>query len=251
MTRLGAWRAAALAAVCVLTAASARAATLYREDFTDAEANDGTLAEAGWNGTDAIGSGGSSAGVYNTFHWWYNNSTIASGLTPSGLSYTTENSPISTATPSLTISWAQRLESQFDDSFGEGTGTGTGVDVRPAVQIGGQWYAAATSVSTGNADNTTTGGTFATQSLAFNGAAANWVTLGDVDGANGVTLGAAPGSALSGNITGVGLVSTFHQYQTVNFDYVEVTGVPEPASMALAAGAALVLAASRRRALRG
>jgi len=251
MTRLGAWRAAALAAVFVLTAESARAATLYREDFSDPEMNDGALADVGWNGTDSIGSGGSSSGIFNTFHWWYNNSTIASGLTPSGLSYTTENPPISTAAPSLTISWAQRLENQFDDSFGEGTGTGTGVDVRPAVQIGGQWYAAATSVSTGNADNTTTGGTFATQSMAFNGAAANWVTVGGVDGTGGVTLGAAPGSALSGNITGVGLVSTFHQYQTVNFDFVEVTGVPEPTSMALAAGAVLVMAASRRRTLKG
>lgn len=251
MTRLGAWRAAALAAICVLTAESARAATLYREDFTDPEANDGTLADVGWNGSEAIGSGGSSVGIFNTFHWWYNNSTIASGLTPSGLSYTTENPPISTSTPLLAFFWAHRLENQFDDSFGEGTGTGTGVDVRPAIQIAGQWYAAATSVSTGNADNTTTGGTFTTQSIPFNGAAANWVTLGDVDGANGVTLGAAPGANLSGNITGVGLVSTFHQYQTVNFDYFEVVGVPEPASLALAAGAALVLAASQRRLRQG
>jgi hypothetical protein len=226
---------------------SASAVTLYREDFTDAEANDGALADVGWNGTDTIASGGSSSGIFDTFHWWYNNSTIASGLNPSGLSYTTENPPIAAATPSLMISWAQRLENQFDDAFGEGTGTGTGVDVRPAIQIGGVWYAAATAVSTGNEDNTTTGGTFTTQSLAFNGAAANWVTVGDVDGMNGVTLGAAPGSDLAGNITGVGLVSTFHQYQTVNFDYLEVTGVPEPGSLGLLALAALAAGAIRRR----
>jgi hypothetical protein len=229
------------------TAGSALAVTLYREDFTDAEANDGTLADVGWNGTDSIGSAGSSSGIFNTFHWWYNNSTIASGLTPSGLSYTTENPAIASSTPGLTIAWAQRLENQFDDAFAEATGTGTGVDVRPAVQIGGQWYAAAAAASTGNADNTTTGGTFADQSLAFNAGAANWVLVEGVDGVDGVTLGAAPGADLAGNITGVGLVSTFHQYQTVNFDFVEVSGVPEPASLGLLACGAASAAAFRRR----
>jgi hypothetical protein len=238
----------ALTALTAVTCVqNASAVTLYREDFTDAEMNDGSLADVGWNGTDSIAAGGSSSGIFNTFHWWYNNTTIASGLTPTGLSYTTENPAIASSTAGLTIAWAQRLENQFDDSFAEATGTGTGVDVRPAVQIGGQWYAAAASVSTGNADNTTTGGTFANQSLAFNAAAANWVTVGGVDGTGGVTLGAAPGSDLSGNITGLGLVSTFHQYQTVNFDFLEVTGVPEPASLGLVVWGAASAAAFRRR----
>jgi hypothetical protein len=249
MARFGARRAAVVAAALLVAWAgqAASAASIYREDFTDAEANDGTLAEQGWNGTDSIASGGSSSGVFNTFHWWYNNSTLASATTPSGLSYTTENAPISLATPSLTFDWAHRLESQFDDAFGEATGTGTGVDVRPAIQVGGQWYAAATSISTGNADNTTTSGTFSAQSVPINPTAANWVLVNGVDATGGVTLGAAPGANLSGNITGVGLVSTFHQYQTVNFDYVEITGVPEPTSLGLAAGAIACAAASRRR----
>jgi hypothetical protein len=164
----------------------------------------------GWNGADGIGSGGSTNGIFNTVHWAYNNSTIASGLTPTGLTYTTENSPIAWATPSLTFTWAQRLENQFDDLFGEATGTGIGVDVRPAVQVGGQWYASATSVSTGNLDNTTTGGAFAPQSIVLDPAAASWVAVSDVDGAGGITLGAGPGGDLNflGDITGVGLVST-------------------------------------------
>ena len=247
MTRLGAWRAAALAVAMLVGAHGAQAVTLYREDFTDLEANDGALVDVGWNGTDSTASAGSSSGIFNTFHWWYNNSTIASGLTPSGLTYTTENAAIPASTPLLTILWAQRLESQFDDAFAEATGTGTGVDVRPAVLIGGQWYASAVPTNTGNADNTTTGGTFASQSLTFNTAAANWVLVSGVDAAGGVTLGAAPGSALSGNITGVGLVSTFHQYQTVNFDFVEVATVPEPASLSLTAAALIGAATLRRR----
>ncbi len=242
------WALALLALAAWAAGHSASAVTLYREDFTDAEANDGTLADVGWVGTD-IGAGGNSAGIYDTFHWWYNNTTIASMTTNTGLSYTTENAPISSATPMLAILWAQRLENQFDDAFGEGTGTGTGVDVRPAVQIGGQWYAAATAVSTGNLDNTTTGGTYTPQSLAFDPAAANWLLVSDVDGADGVTLGAAPGSDLSGNITGVGLVSSFHQYQTVNFDYLEVSAVPEPASAGLLAVGAWSAALLRRRRL--
>jgi hypothetical protein len=242
MTRRGVAFLAALVAACLM-AKSAPAVTLYREDFTDAEMNDGTLVESGWNGSDSFASPGSSSGVYNTFHWWYNNSSIASALSPSGLSYTTENAPISTAVPGLTFSWGQRVEHQYDDSFAEASGTGTGVDVRAAVLIAGQWYASATPLSTGNVS----GGPFVTSSQAFDAAAANWVLLADVDGAGGVTLGAAPGSALSGNITGVGMVSTFHQYQTANFDFFEVSAIPEPASMALAACGALAMAVFRRR----
>jgi len=73
------------------------------------------------------------------------------------------------------------------------------------------------------------------------------VLVGDVDGTGGVTLGAAPGSALSGNITGVGLVSTFHQYQSANFDFVEITAVPEPMSAGLLGCGLIGLAAYRRR----
>lgn len=247
MTRLGAGRAAALAAVCLLSAASARAATLYREDFTDAEANDGALADVGWNGTDSFASANSSSGLFDTFVWWYNESTIASGLTPSGIIYTTENPAIPLSAAGLTFSWAHRLENQFDDSWGEATGTGTGVDVRPAIQVGGVWYAAATSVSTGNLDNTTTGGTFVTNSMPVGASAASWVLIEGIDGANGVTLGAAAGASLSGDITGVGLVSTFHQYQTVNFDFVEISQIPEPASLALAACGVTALSLARRR----
>jgi hypothetical protein len=241
MTRRGLAFLAAFVAAS-LAAESARAVSLYLEDFTDPQGDGGALADVGWNGDDSIGSAGSSSGIFNTFHWWYNNSTIASALTPSGLSYTTENPAIPTATSGLTISWAHRLENQFDDAFGEGSGTGTGVDVRPAVQIAGVWYASATPVSTGNVE-----GAFVTNSLVFNGAAANWVLVSDVDATAGVTLGAAPGSALSGNITGVGLVSTFHQYQTVNFDFVEVTSVPEPMSAGLLGCGLIGLAACRRR----
>lgn len=239
-TGIWAWALAAVAAWA--SGQTASAVTLYREDFTDAEMNDGTLADIGWVGTD-IGAGGNSAGIYDTFHWWYNNVSLASMTANTGLSYTTENPPISTATPLLTLSWAQRLERQFDDGFGDASGTGTGPDVRPAVLIGGQWYASAAAVSTGNV----TSAAYTAHSLAFNAAAANWVLVGGVDGSGGVTLGAAPGANLSGDIAGVGLVSTFHQYQTVNFDYFEVSGVPEPASLGLAALGVLAAAAVRRR----
>lgn len=241
MTRSGAlFLAAAMAAT--LTAGSARAVSLYLEDFTDPQGDGGALSDVGWNGSDSIAAAGGSSGIFNTFHWWYNASSMASALTPSGMTYTTENPAISTATAGLTFSWAHRLENQFDDAFGEGSGSGVGVDVRPAILIGGQWYASATPVSTGNVE-----GPFVTNSLVFNSAASNWVLVNDVDGTSGVTLGAAPGGSLSGNISGVGLLSTFHQYQTANFDFLEVTAVPEPVSAGLLVAGLVGLAHRRRR----
>ena len=45
----------------------------------------------------------------------------------------------------------------------------------------------------------------------------------------------------------VGLVATFVQRQSVNFDYVEISGIPEPTSLGLVACGGLGLLARRRR----
>jgi hypothetical protein len=244
MTRRGLAFLAAFVAVA-MASQSARAVSLYLEDFAyPTPGAGGPLVDVGWNGTDSVTSPSTgNVGVFDTFHWWYNETTAASMATPSGMTYTTENPPIPVSTSGLTISWAHRLENQYTDTWGEATGTGSGVDGRPAVLIGGQWYASATPVNTGNIESAT----FVTNSLAFDAAAANWVLVNDVDGTGGVTFGPAPGSALSGNITGVGLISTFYQFQTVNYDFLEVTAIPEPVSAELFGCSMFGLVAYRRR----
>jgi hypothetical protein len=228
-----------------MAAESARAVSLYREDFPS-PAGDGTLASVGWDGTN-IGVSGHSAGLFGDatdgFHWWFSNTAIAAATTTTEMSFTTEMAPIDSTTPALTVAWEQRLERQFDDAFGDASGTGTPVDVRVALRVGGQWYASANAISSGN----TVSATWTPQSLAFNPAAANWLVLSDVDATPGVTLGAAAGSNLSGTITGAGFVSSFKQRQTINFNFMEISGVPEPASLGLAACAAIGLAAIRRK----
>ena len=235
----------AWAIVGAMTAESAWAVTLYREDFPS-PAGDGTLASVGWDGTN-IGVSGHSAGLFgdatNGFHWWFSNTAIAAATTTTEMSFTTELSAINSTTPALTVAWEQRLERQFDDAFADASGTGTPVDVRIALRVGGQWYASANATSSGNTVSTT----WTPQSFAFNPAAANWLLLGGVDATPGVTLGANPGSNLSGTITGAGFVSSFKQRQTINYNFLDISGVPEPTSLGLMACAALGFAAIRRK----
>jgi hypothetical protein len=244
MTRLGAWRAAAIAAALLgwASAHSASAATLYREDFSSVPpATTVTLASVGWDGTEA-GGGGNSTGVYDTFSYWYDNLAIAAMSSTTELIYTTEfsGSPINMATVGLAISWATRMEHQFNDDFSSGSGTGTGANLRAAIQVGGQWYASNTVFNTGNVESTTY-----SPPAVLPVAGATWVALGGIDGAPGVTLG-SPAIPL-GSITGVGVVGTFVQRQSVNIDYVDISAVPEPTSLGLFACAGLGLLLRRRR----
>ena len=95
-----------------------------------------------------------------------------------------------------------------------------------AVQMnGGSWFVSATAIPvTGLQTNA-----FTTYSQAFNPAAGNWKTL-TLGGSSAIIGGMASGN-LSGNITGVGLVTSFTGAGTVNFDNLYITtttGVSAP-----------------------
>lgn len=140
--------------------------------------------------------------------------------------------------------------------------SGTVSQLQLAVRVGGQWYVSATGFA-----NTVTSASitnFATNaqlmSLAYNPAAANWLTLAfdgtyDVSTHTGtdssvpLTVGAAPGSDLSGAITGFGLLVTNGATETRRFDTFQIDGdlVPEPMSAALALFACVGLAGMVRR----
>ena len=237
----------ALTMLAGLAAESALAASLYREDFT--REGNGTLADHGWNGSE-IGVNGSSAGTYGDvggvpqdgFHWWYNNTSLAAATTVTELSYTTEFSPIDVA-DITDLSFEFRLERQFNDDFTSASGSGVGVVSRFALQLGGQWYVSAASFNSGNVESAD----WTLRSLAFDPTDGNWRVLNGVDGAPGVSLGAGAGFDLTGNVMGVGLVSTFNRYQTINYNFVEISGIPEPTTFGLLSCGAIGLLARRRR----
>ena len=198
-------------------------ATHYRTDFP---ADDGdALSDVDWDDS-YIGANGNTAGVAAndagvTYLWWYNATGLGETQTAA---VTTKNfAATTTKNPNLVINWEQRLENQQDGS--ETDVTGTPVDIRLAVEVGGKWYAsrfvyATTPAGVGNS------GPWDVRSATFNPAADNWLELKLGD--SGAELGAAPSSDLSGDVTGIGFVATFSQRQTVNFNFLEVAGVPEP-----------------------
>lgn len=236
-----------LTVLTVLAAESGLAAKLYREDFTS-EGDSPDLSVFGWNESET-GTNGGSTGAYGDpggtpqdgFQWWYSNTSLAAATTVTELSYTTEFSPIDVA-DITDLSFEYRLERQFNDDFTSGSGTGTGVITRLALQLGGQWYVSAASFNSGNVESAD----WTLRSLAFDPTDGNWRVLNDVDGAPGVSLGAGAGFDLTGSVTGVGLVSTFNRYQTINYNFVEIAGVPEPTTFGLLACGAAGLFACRR-----
>jgi hypothetical protein len=232
----------AIAAIAGWFANSASAVTLYREDFSSVPpATTVALDTVGWTTADAEG-GGDDVGIYDTFVFYYSNLAMADMTFRTALFSTTEFSgtPISLATPDLAISWAMRLERQFDDAFADISGSGLGADVSAAIQAGGTWYVSDQSFNTGNV----TSGAYSPPSVQ-NIAGATWTVLDGVDGLPGVSYGAA--GVPAGSITGVGLVVTSVQRQTVNFDYVEISGVPEPTSLGLLVCGGLGLLVRRRK----
>ena len=64
--------------------------------------------------------------------------------------------------------------------------------------------------------------------MRFDPKAENWLELKLED--MEAKLGAAPSTDLTGDLTGIGFVATFAQRQTVNFNFVEIIGVPDSAS---------------------
>lgn len=212
---------------------------IYREDFPA-----GDLPAAGWDASYIGGNGnsaGTTAGGGDEFHWWYNNTALSDPPTEvTGASVTGEFGSIDAGTPGLTINWQQRQERSFDNDFADAPGIP--IDVRIAVEVGGAWYASAAAFPT-SGESQFSDGPWTEHSLGYDPAAANWLDL--TLAAPGATIGGAAGADLAGDITGLGFVSTFSQYGTVNFNYVQV--VPEPAAAALLTACAMVVPTRRRR----
>jgi hypothetical protein len=214
-----------LTAFACTAAGIARAATHYRTEFPSD--NGDTLSDVDWDDS-SIGANGNTAGVSAndagvTYLWWYNATGL--GEKQTGAVTTKKFAATTTKNPNLVINWEQRLENQQDGN--ETDVTGTPVDIRLAVEVGGKWYASkavyvTTPAGVGN------GGPWDVRNAKFNPAADNWLELKLSD--SGAELGASPSSNLSGDLTGVGFVATFSQPQTVNFNFLEIAGVPESAS---------------------
>jgi hypothetical protein len=163
--------------------------------------------------------------------------------------------PVLSMTPQYTIDPDAYESLKF--SWYEGNADATAA-MRLVAQVGGQWYAGATAFST---PATTLGGfagSAVLNEVAYDSAAANWLTLNfdgsydtgtdmGTDSSVALSLGAAPGSDLSGMITAFGLL--VEGPSTRRFDTFEINGelVPEPTSMLLLGLAVLGLARVRRR----
>ncbi len=213
-----AWLAAAAAAA--LAWAPAAQAQLYSETFPKVGPGDAQLSTVGWDSTSAAN--GSSAMFDHTGSGLTNEAQTGDGV-DAGVAFhyrnsngaqmiwTTEFSPITPGAGGVDIIWFQ-----VEDALV----AGSTIDVHPAVNVGGQWYAAERAFTT-----TDTQVSWQRNVLAYTTTAANWRLL--TLNVGNVTLGAAPGSNLSGPIAGLGLVTVMNTAQIGNeavwYDYIEIS----------------------------
>jgi len=206
----------------------AMAQTLYEETFpypgggadiavstvgwaNDIPANPTRLYDNNIDGGPNDGAAWSWNGTANT-EAFYTTITLDSGAT--GMAFPSIDP---SSYPGLTLS--VDLQSTFNPAL---------VEARFAVLIGGSWYASASALATPT-------GTWETQTMTFDPTAALWNNLtvsGDGSG-TGATIGATASSALSGMITGAGMVFTRTDSATHNFDNFVISAVPEPGCCAL------------------
>ena len=156
--------------------------------------------------------------------WWWNNTGLAAASTTTGAIVTHEFDPVSSSAPGLTFGWEQRLEFQFDDTYQECVWhTGRRAAGR---QIDGQWYATADVYSTTDAGVSEHRPLGCLQSgLRCDGQRVAPSSLLPVPTRNWAS---SPAGDLVGNLTGIGFVATFSQYQTLNFNFVEFSLVELP-----------------------
>jgi hypothetical protein len=205
------------------------AGQLYSENFAGFPGGDFT--PLGWDDTSSL-----DAGTFDAT----GNAITNEAITPDGLDtgcafvyrntngvqaiWTTEFAAINPAAGGgVDISWWQSEQ---------GITAGSTVDIHPAVQVGGQWYAWQRAFSTADVQSP-----WRRQLVAYSPAKANWLSL--TLGTGSATLGAAPAVDLSGNITGLGLVTVMNNVltsydaagvllgnqvgrETVYYDYIEI-----------------------------
>ena len=211
----GPWLAVLAFGAATLLLARPAIGQLYSENFVGVD-----LAAVGWDGTSAVVG---AAGIFD--HTGNNVSNEA--VTPDGVDsgavfhfmgvnnvqaiWTTEFAPINPAAGGgVDITWWQTEDA---------VAVASTIDVRAAVQVGGQWYASERAFTTTDFQDP-----WQRHLLSYNSAAANWRLLTLNTGS--ATIGAAPGSSLSGNITGLGLVTEMWSFgvggETAWYDYIEI-----------------------------
>jgi hypothetical protein len=246
------------------TATMASAQALYQETFNGeaAQTGSGPLSDVGWSASGVVGW----SGIYNnrtgsptdaatSLAISGENAVIyagASGGTHGYLAiYTTDASGAgskgqsSFSDISLSLNPTLNFSVYLQEEQAGSTGPGYFI-----VQNNGSWYASALGLTPPTAvDPTGSFGSFNQDSQNLTGAAANWVNVSGIGGST-ITLGAAAGGDLTGNITGVGFIENLTAATTGAWNYTDFqvsTPVPEPTTLALLGGAGVFAVLMRRR----
>jgi PEP-CTERM motif len=225
-----------------LLAAIAHAAVVYDEPFQPPTlTGDGTLANSGWTTTGTFGYSGTYSGN-QTGTTFLNSATsqplphnfavyMGNGVPGLGMFYTTSGfggfSSLNPASYPAGLGFSVFVQAQPDIDTANNApwpDAGTGYF---AVQVGGtNWYISATPM----AQPVVVNPNFSVRTLAYNPGPGNWNDLSGVAvGASTLTIG-SPSAALSGPITGVGMISQVNgngTYRTINFSNFTVT-TPAP-----------------------
>jgi hypothetical protein len=258
--------------VCAWPVTTAEGAVIYRQTFGRPDTPTTDMSPGVWGWADFVSTGAWNT-VANVGNSGINGSTSGrpvdvanvnagpnsdgtTGAYARGIHYFLGGigAPVLSMTPQFSFDPDDYETVKFSWYEGNADATAT---MRLIVQAGGQWYAGATAFST----PATSLGAFASSAelkeVEYHPAAANWLALNfdgsydpgtDVgtDSTMALSLGAAPGSDLSGMITAFGVY--VEGPGTRRFDTFQIDAkVPEPATLLLLGAAAAGLSLMRRR----
>jgi PEP-CTERM motif len=238
-----------LLVACALPATAVHAEVVYRQTFgrPDTPTTDMSPGVWGWADFDSAGAWNTVANVSQSGINGSNsgrpidvanvnagtNSDGTSGAYARGIHYFLNGigTPVLSMTPQFTINPADYQSLKFSWYEGNADATAT---MQLIAKVGGQWYAGATAFSTAATTLAQFAANAQLKEVTYDPAAANWLILnfdGSYDpgsdmGTNSTTalsLGATPGSDLSGMITAFGLYVTGPG--TRRFDTFEIDGV--------------------------
>ena len=224
----------------ILSAASLNATVIYTENFDNSTSENQSSSFIGWEAYTGTSATDISANAPNSGNRMGLSNLSGNPSSSDGYFFAANSGSGTQDQIWAGINTGLSLSNVSEISWRMGNST-TVASVKLLVEVGGQWYASATSFSNSNTYNASSFSSGAdtpdiVKNLTFSTDAADWLEL-NLDPGNSLNIASSPISDLpTSTVTGIGFfVDSGNTFTTVRLDSLEISAatIPEPSSFAL------------------